>query len=159
MTGFNPTISNVFNYQDMASQLERLNDKQAAGLRNAINTAVDIYKFKKLSDAQAKKDAAMAAETERRKDMAESWADYDDYVGAKNTDWQTYDEYLKNTGYTPVQDQDAYASNLEDLDEGGLDANVLYGGYDRGSVAVRPYTTNGQAAYDAYQAARARRRK
>lgn len=156
MNGFNPTISNVFTYPDMASQLERLNDKQSAGLRNAINYAVDLYKFKKLNDEQNARDAAKKAETERRKDMAESWADYDDYVGAKNTDWQTYDEWLANTGYTPIQDADAYltADDLEDLDEGGL-----YGGLDRGPaiVAVQPYQTGGQAAYDAAQKARAKR--
>lgn len=125
MIGFNPTISNVFTYPDMASQLERLNSKQSAGLRNAINTAIDIYKFKKLSDELKARDAAKQAEAERRKDMAESWADYDDYVGAKNTDWQTYDEYLKNTGYTPIQDADAY--ELEDLNTHAVDYDFLYG--------------------------------
>lgn len=162
-TGFNPTISNVFTYPDMASQLERLNDKQSAGLRNAINYAVDLYKFKKLNDELKMKDAEKKAEEERRKDMAESWADYDESVGAKNTDWQTYDEWLANTGYTPIQDADAYltADELEDLDESGLDANQLYGGYDRGPaiVAIQPYQTGGQAAYDAAQKAAARRRK
>lgn len=49
MNYFNPTISSVFTYPDMASQIERLNDKQSAGLRNAINTAIDMYKFKKLT--------------------------------------------------------------------------------------------------------------
>lgn len=150
MNGFNPTISNIFTYPDMASQLERLNDKQSAGLRNAVNYAVDVYKFKKLNDEQKKKEAEKKAEAERRKDMAESWADYDESVGAKNTDWQTYDEWLANTGYTPIQDTYLASAELEDLYEGG---------YDRGPAtgAVQPYQTGGQAAYDAAQKARAKR--
>lgn len=146
MNYFNPTISNVFSYPDMASQIERLNSKQSAGLRNAINTAVDMYKFKKLNDELKKQEAEKTSEAERRKDMAESWADYDDTVGAKNTDWQTYSEWLKNTGYTPIQDAESYANttidDLEDLYEGGL---------DRGPM------TGGKAAYDAYQRALAMR--
>lgn len=106
MNYFNPTISNVFTYPDMAGQLERLNDKQSAGLRNAINYAVDAYKFKKLNDEQKKKEAEKKAEAERREAMAESRANY-------------------------------------------------YGGLDRGpsTVAVHPYQTGGQAAYEAYEAA------
>lgn len=156
MNYFNPTISNVFNYANMADQLERLNDKQSAGLRNAVNYAVDAYKFKKLNDEEKKKEAEKKAEAERRQAMDESWADYYDYVGSKNPDWQTYDEYLKNTGYTPIQDVSAYT--LEDLDEGGLDASQLYGGLDRSSIAIHPTgQTGGQSAYDAYQIAKAKR--
>lgn len=140
MNYFNPTISNVFNYADMAGQIERLNDKQSAGLRNVVNQAVDVYKFKKLRDEQKKKDAEKKAEQERRQAMSESWADYYDSVGAKNTDWQTYDEYLANTGYTPIQEPDEF------LDEGGLDSNIVY---DRS-----PYQTGGQAAFEAAQKAK-----
>lgn len=144
MNYFNPTISNVFNYADMAGQIERLNDKQSAGLRNAVNQAVDVYKFKKLRDEQKKK-----AEQERRQAMSES-------VGAKNTDWQTYDEYLANTGYTPIQEPEAYMTTDEFLDEGGLDSNIAYGGLDRSPVivAVQPYQTGRQAAFEAAQKAK-----
>jgi len=156
MNYFNPTISNVFNYADMVSQIERLNDKQSAGLRNAVNQAVDVYKFKKLRDEQKKKDAEKKAEQERRQAMSESWADYYDSVGAKNTDWQTYDEYLANTGYTPIQEPEAYMTTDEFLDEGGLDSNIAYGGLDRSPVigAIQPYQTGGQAAFEAAQKAK-----
>lgn len=141
MNYFNPTISNVFNYADMAGQIERLNDKQSAGLRNAVNQAVDVYRFKKLRDEQKKKDAEKKAEQERRQAMSESWADYYDSVGAKNTDWQTYNEYLANTGYTPIQEPEAYMTTDEFLDE-----NIAY---DRS-----PYQTGGQAAFEAAQKAK-----
>nr|DAW67915.1 MAG TPA: MURAMOYL-PENTAPEPTIDE CARBOXYPEPTIDASE, NUCLEAR RECEPTOR, CARBOXYPEPTIDASE.8A [Caudoviricetes sp.] len=128
MIGFNPTISNVFTYPDMASQLERLNANQSKELRNAVSQAVDIYKFKTLKKklekqeaekkAQAEAKAAeKKAEAERRKAMDETWADYYDYVSEQPS-------RVMNLFSTPESDV-KHAS--EDLDENALDYDLMHG--------------------------------
>ena len=115
MNGFNPTISNVFSYPDMASQIERLNDKQAAGLRNAINTAVDVYKFKKLKDELTAREAAKKAVAERIEAEA----------AKKAEDRKAIDEYVKNMNANEPRWSEA--DQLEYLDEDALDYDLMYG--------------------------------